>query len=143
MSANDIGNLITAVAALIAAVAGLLSWLNAHRNLGAILTTHGAVTDVASQVIDVASKAETVKSNLEAKNGSDANTVTSLTQAVGVLAQRMDSLSQKSGEDIAALINARLPGTAHPAEPGPVNSTEVKVAIPATPQVPSTEVKHD
>lgn len=142
MSVNDLGNLITAVAALVAAVAGLLSWFNAHKNMGAILTTHGAVTDVATQVVDVANKAETVKTTLETKNGSDANTVHNLTQAVGVLATRMDSLSQKSAADIAALIDAKL--STHLAMGVPVTMTgdQVKVSAP-TPQVPSTEVKHD
>jgi hypothetical protein len=145
MSANDVGNLITAVAALIAAVAGLLSWFNGHKNLGAILTTHGAVADVASQVVDVANKAETVKVNLEAKNGSDANTVHSLTQAVGVLATRMDALSQKSAVDLAAMIDAKL--SAAPPLSGVINLTAdvAKVQTPAATvqQVPSTEVKHD
>lgn len=144
MSANDLGNLITAVAALIAAVAGLLSWFNAHKNMGAILTTHGAVTDVATQVVDVAAKAETVKANLETKNGADANTVHNLTQAVGVLATRMDSLSQKSAVDIAALIDAKLSALHAVTAGGPTNLTaeQVKVSTP-TVEVPSTEVKHD
>lgn len=143
MSANDIGNLITAVAALIAAVAGLLSWFNAHKNMGAILTTHGAISEVATQVVDVASKTENVTAALETKNGSDANAVHNLTQAVGVIAGRMDTLAQTNHAAMSDLLDAKL--SAAQIGGGTVNlaADVVKVQAPGVVEVPSTVVKHD